>query len=454
MAINRRRALAISAATGALPGAMAIPTPAAAVPMSSFGIDATTLGVRAGGTEDQTGALQRAIDRTAGARVPLLLGPGIYRTGELKLPSGAHILGIRGATRLVFTSGSALISARGADHLTLAGLVLDGGGRPLPESRGLLHLAWGGNMRIVDCEVAESTCHGIVLEAIAGSVTGTTVRAVADTAILSLDARGLAISGNVVQGAGNNGIQVWRTKKGEDGTLVVDNRIEDVAARSGGSGQNGNAVNVFRAANVIVRGNAITRAAFSAVRGNAASNIQILGNSCSALGEVAIYSEFGFEGAVIANNTVDGAALGVSVTNFNEGGRLAVVQGNLVRNLKPKRPAGTDPNDGAGIGISVEADASVTGNVVEHAPTAGIMIGWGQYMRDVSVTGNVVRSAALGIAVSVTPGAGTAVISGNLIANATRGAIVGMDLTRTVTGDLVKDGARYAQLSISGNRVR
>ena len=65
------------------------------------------------------------------------------------------------------------------------------------------------------------------------------------------------------------------------------------------------------------------------------------------VGEVAIYSEFGFEGAVIANNTVDGAALGIVACNFNEGGRLAVVQGNLIRNLKPKRPAGTDPDDGA-----------------------------------------------------------------------------------------------------------
>jgi uncharacterized secreted repeat protein (TIGR03808 family) len=64
------------------------------------------------------------------------------------------------------------------------------------------------------------------------------------------------------------------------------------------------------------------------------------------LGEVAIYAEFGFEGAVIANNTIDGAAIGVAVTNFNQGGRLAVVQGNLIRNLVPKRPAGTDPNDG------------------------------------------------------------------------------------------------------------
>jgi uncharacterized secreted repeat protein (TIGR03808 family) len=139
--------------------------------------------------------------------------------------------------------------------------------------------------------------------------------------------------------------------------------------------------------------------------------------------------------------------------NFNEGGRLAVVQGNLIRNLKAKRPAGTDPGDSAGVGIAVEADASITGNVVENAPTAGIMVGWGAYMRDVSVTGNVVRNAPLGVAVSVVSGAGTAVITGNLISGS-KGAIVGMDHARAVTGDLSQEPTRYANLQISGNRVR
>ena len=235
---------------------------------------------------------------------------------------------------------------------------------------------------------------------------------------------------------------------------MLDNRIEDIADARGGSGQYGNAINVFRAGNVIVRGNRISRAAFTGVRGNAASNIQIVGNIITEIGEVAIYSEFGFEGAVISNNTVDGAALGIVVTNFNEGGRLAVVQGNLIRNLKAKRPAGTDPNDSAGIGIGVEADAAVTGNVIENAPNAGISVGWGQHLRDVSIVGNVVRSAGFGIAVSVASGAGTAVISGNLIGGATRGAIVGMDFAKAVSGDLIKEHARYANLQISGNRVR
>ena len=172
------------------------------------------------------------------------------------------------------------------------------------------------------------------------------------------------------------------------------------------------------------------------------------------MGEVAIYSEFGFEGAVIANNTVDGAAVGVSVCNFNEGGRLAVVQGNLIRNLKPKRPIGTAPDDAAGYGIIVEADASVSGNVIESAPGAGIQVGWGAFMRDVSVVGNVVRTARFGIAVSVVNGAGTAVISGNLISGTPSGAIVGMDHAKAVTGDLSQEPARYANLQISGNRVR
>jgi uncharacterized secreted repeat protein (TIGR03808 family) len=121
----------------------------------------------------------------------------------------------------------------------------------------------------------------------------------------------------------------------------------------------------------------------------------------------------------------------------------------------PKRPAGTDPNDGSGVGIGVEADAAVTGNVIENAPTAGIQIGWGQYLRDVAVTGNVVRRAGVGIAVSVAPGAGSALIAGNLIAGATRGAIIGMEWNKAVTGDLATESTvRFAQLSISGNRVR
>jgi uncharacterized secreted repeat protein (TIGR03808 family) len=191
------------------------------------------------------------------------------------------------------------------------------------------------------------------------------------------------------------------------------------------------------------------------VRGNAASNIAITGNIITQVGEVALYAEFGFEGAMIANNTVDQAAIGIAVTNFNEGGRLGVVQGDLIRNLTSRRPAGTDPNDGAGIGIAVEADTAVTGNVVESAPFAGIVLGFGRFLRDVAATGNVVRRANIGIAVSVTNGAGSALIANNVISEFIRGAIMGMDHRTVVGDDLGKGGAeKYANLTISGNRTR
>jgi uncharacterized secreted repeat protein (TIGR03808 family) len=450
MSLDRRRFLAIATAAIALPA-----TPAKTAPLSVPGLDASQLGVRPGSPDDQTRALQRAIDQAARAEVPLALPAGTYRTGELMLPAGTRLAGVRGATRLVFGEGRSLLAANGADRITLSGLVLDGRGRPLPAGRGLVHLGNGNGVRIEHCEFLASGGDGLVLEQVGGEVTGNTIAGTAEAALRSLDARGLAISGNTVRGAGNNGILVWRSQAGDDGTLVVDNRIESVTARAGGSGQNGNAINVFRADNVIVRGNRIDAAAFSAVRGNGAANLQVTNNTCTRIGEVALYVEFGFDGALVANNIIDGAALGIVATNFNRGGRLVVVQGNLVRNLVPRRPPGTDPGDAAGIGIAVEADAAVTGNVVEGAPTAGLALGFGPHLRDVSATGNVVRNSAIGIAVSVAPGAGTAVIADNLISGATAGAIVGMAWTKPVTGDLANDGAgRFAQLSISGNRVR
>jgi uncharacterized secreted repeat protein (TIGR03808 family) len=455
MDIDRRRLVALTAVASAMAGTQAAAAPAPQP--SALGLLATQFGVQAATSDDQTLALQRAIDQAAGARVPLVLPPGVYRAGELKLRSGTRLIGIRGATRLMLTQGPSLISATQADHVAISGLALEGGAKSLAQGRGLIHIAVARNLRIDDCEVNAAGGHGIALVEVEGAVTNTTVSAAVDTAIHSLDARGLSIAGNTIRGAGNNGIQIWRQAAGDDGSLVIDNRIEDTAARAGGSGQNGNAINIFRADNVTVRGNRIRGAAFSAVRGNAASNLQVIANTCSGLGEVAIYAEFAFEGAVIANNTVDGAAVGVSVTNFDAGGRLAVVQGNLIRNLianpLPRRPPGTDSNDGAGTGISVEADSAVTGNIIEDAPAAGIRVGWGQYLRDVAVTGNVVRRTGIGIAVSIVPGAGSALIADNLIAATKRGAVVGMEWMKPVTGDLVAEN-RFAQLSISGNRVR
>jgi len=455
MNIDRRRLLGLGAAAAIAAPPRTAPARAATAPIGALGLDAAHFGLHPGASDDQSRALQSAIDAAARAHAPLAIAPGIYRAGNLKLPAGAQLFGVRGATQIVLSEGLAIFAGAGADHIALSGLVLDGGKRPLGDASGLIDLESCRALRIVDCEIKACGGHGIRLVAAGGEVSGTTFTDIADVALLSYDGAGLLIARNTIAGAGNNGIQVIRRDSGYDGTIVTDNRIENVANRSGGSGQYGNAINAFRAANVIVHGNRIRDCAFSGVRGNAAANIQIEGNSISDAGEVAIYSEFAFEGALIVHNSVDGAAIGVSVTNFNDGGRLAAVQGNIIRNLKPQRPAGTDPADAAGIGIAVEADTAVTGNVVEEAPLAGLMLGFGRYLRDVAATGNVVRKADIGIGVSVVPGAATALVADNVISEVRRGAIIGMAGARPVTGELAQGGAQaYAHLTVSGNRIR
>jgi uncharacterized secreted repeat protein (TIGR03808 family) len=455
MDVNRRHL--IGASTAGFAGALAMaPDAARAAPLTStLGRDITQYGVRPGSPDDQTKILQRAIDDAARAQVPLALPPGVYRTGMLRLQSGTQLVGIRGATKLVFNGGASMLSGEGAGAIGLTGLTLDGGGIPLPTRRGLVHCLGGRDIRILDCEISGSGGNGIWFENVSGDISGNIITNTATTAILSFDAQGLLVSRNTIIGTSDNGIEILRTAIGDDGTLVADNRIEDIKAGPGGSGQYGNAINAFRAGNVIVRGNRIRNCDYSAVRGNSASNIQISGNSVSDVREVALYSEFSFEGAVIANNTVDGAALGVSVCNFNEGGRLAVVQGNIIRNLLPKRPIGTAPDDDAGIGIYVEADTSVSGNVIENAPSFGIVAGWGKYLRDVAITGNVIRKAFIGIGVSVVSGAGTTLVSNNLISETPRGAVVGLDHARPITPDLSAEGAQhFAQLVMGTNAVR
>jgi uncharacterized secreted repeat protein (TIGR03808 family) len=455
MDVNRRHLIGASAAGVA--GALAMsPDAARAAPLTStLGRDASQYGVRPGSPDDQTRALQRAIDDAARAQVPLALPPGIYRTGMLRLSSGTQLVGVRGATKLVFTGGASMLLGEGAGSVGLTNLTLDGGGIKLPTRRGLVHCLGGRDIRIADCEVTNSGGNGIWFENVSGDVSGNIFSNIAVTAVTSFDAQGLMVSRNTITGTNDNGIEILRTAIGDDGTQVFDNRIEDIKAGPGGSGQYGNAINAFRAGNVVVRGNRIRNCDYSAVRGNSASNIQITGNSVSDVREVALYSEFSFEGAVIANNTVDGAALGVSVCNFNEGGRIAVVQGNIIRNLRPKRPIGTAPDDDAGIGIYVEADTSVTGNVIENAPSFGIIAGWGKYLRDVAITGNVIRNAFVGIGISVTPGAGTALVNNNMISQAPRGAVVGLDHARPVTPDLSTEGAqRFAQVVVGTNAVR
>ncbi len=409
----------------------------------------STYGIVPGGGIDQTASLQEAADKAAASGTPLFLPTGDYTTSKLTLQSGTEIHGVSGKSVLHYNGGGALISIANASGVRLTGLTLAGEAKPV-DAGALLVAENVKGLTLSDCRIMGSAADGVVLRKVAGRVADCEFSDIRGGGLFSEDAAGLEIANNSVHDCGDNGILVWRSEIGEDGTLVTANRIERIAAKSGGSGQNGNGINVFRADSVMVSNNRIADCAFSAIRVNSASNCQMIGNSCARLGEVALYAEFSFQGAVIANNIVDNAAMGVSVTNFNEGGRLAVVQGNLIRNIFFRKDA-----DSRGVGIAVEADSVVNGNVIEGVPGYGIVIGWGRYLRDVSVTGNLIRDAHIGIGVSADQPAGTALIAENLISGAKDGAIRAMDGPTAVGPDLAASGAEaYRNLVLSANVAR
>ncbi|AZO55640.1 MULTISPECIES: TIGR03808 family TAT-translocated repetitive protein [unclassified Mesorhizobium] len=417
-------------------------------------INAAELGVQPGTFDDQSKAFAKLLRDANGRDMPIFLPPGTYVVSNLSLPGRVRLSGVPGATRIVYGGDGHLFMAEQADHIELSGLVFDGANRSMGDyAQGLLDLRRVAHLVVDNCQITGSGKNGLALEHAVGRIERSDISGAADAGIYSVEAGGLAITGNTVSDCANGGILVHRWQAAEDGTMVTGNRIERIGARSGGTGQNGNGINAFRAGNVVVSGNVVSDCAFSAIRANSSSNLQISANTCSRSGETAVYSEFSFEGAVISNNIVDGAANGISIVNFNEGGRMGVCSGNIVRNLSTSGPYTADP-PGFGVGIAVEADTIASNNVIENAPLYGMSIGWGPYLRNVVATGNIIRKAGTGIVVSVVEGAGTAVISDNVIDGASNGAVVGQRWAEPVTSDLTQTSSSgYAHLTVERNRV-
>ncbi len=453
--MNRRSfLLGAAGATAATLPAVAATDPTG--PVLRGTLNGAELGLNAAKAEDQSRILQRLLETASQEDRQVFLPAGTYMISNLRLPPRVRLSGVPGATKLVFAGGDSMITATHAELIALSGLTIDGAGQPFADYvPGLVHLAECNGVAIEDCVITGSAGTGLALDRSAGRITRTTVTDAAGAGIRVIESTGLSITDNIVKDCGNGGILVWRWSAGEDGTMVSGNRVERIAAKAGGTGENGNGINIFRAHGVIVANNRIADCAFTAVRANSADNVQITGNSCLRSGETAIYSEFGFSGALIANNVIAGAASGISVTNFDSGGHIGVVSGNILRDITGKGPypPGTK-SPTFGVGIGVEADVAVNGNVIDGAALYGMQLGWGPYLRDVAATGNVIRRAPVGVAVSVVDGAGSAVISDNLISGADKGAVVGMLWDKTATGDLAQNGAeRYPQLLVERNRI-
>ena len=425
MLANRRHVLAGLAILAATPAARAQSV-----------LDATTLGVVGGTGQNQGAALQVALDQAAASGQVLQLPAGIIHVRGLDFPSNLVVQGVPGSTELTLLPDGTTMAVQDRGTLVLRDIGFAAG-------KVGLTIQASDDITLERCRFRVSDIGVNITDA------GVTIRdchftELGDAAIHSMDSRSLFITGNSIDYCGNAGIRIWRSENGSDGSIVTANRIANIDWRGGGNGQNGNGINVFRADEVIVASNHIADCAFTAVRLNATNNSQVSGNTCLRSGEVAIFSEFAFSGSVIANNIVDTAATGISITNLDSGGQLAVCSGNIVRNITPASAVNPDTIP---IGIFAEAETAITGNSVQNVPGVAIAAGYGPFLRNVLISANVVSDSTIGIGVSVVDGAGAVLIGSNMV-SARDYAVVGLAWSDVVEPDLVANAGRYDNVTI------
>lgn len=415
---------------------------------------AATDGLRPSALNDQGSLLQSILDRAAAENKPVFLPPGNYVVSNVKIPSNTRLMGVPGASILVYSGGGHCLLAENCQQVEISGITIDGANHKIEEyADALIRISSTRHVVIENCDIVGSAGIGIYVDRSAGRIENNTISGAAgDCAIYAVENHHMRISANTIQDCSNGGIVVQRWTAGEDGTIVTQNHISKIGAAKGGTGQWGNGINVFRAHSVQISNNQITDCKFSAIRSNGGSNVQITGNSCRRSGETAIYSEFEFVGAIISNNLVDTCARGISIVNFLQGGRLAVCSNNIVRNVT--LPVHYEGEDNRGAGIAVEADTTVTGNVIENSPDFGLTLGWGPYLRNVVATSNIIKGSKVGIYVSVVEGSKTTVITNNIISDFKSGAILGYRWSDLVTSELAgKSSTGYDHLSVSGNQT-
>jgi uncharacterized secreted repeat protein (TIGR03808 family) len=413
----------------------------------------------------QTLAIMQGCRDAATTGAAYKLGAGNFVVYPLHLPEGTRLVGQRGKTTLRSSSGAPVLFVRNLRSLFVESIAFDGGGAIAADpALGLIHFEGIDRFQLHGVEVSDFVGTGVTNLRSGGEMFGCAIRRMGDAAYHSLDGHGVAFGragdGNRIADCGNAGVRVWTSRAwAYDGSTVRNNDISGIRSTAGGTGQNGNGVNVFRAAAVTVEDNRIDGCAFSAVRNNGGKDFVAARNRCSNLGERAMYAEFDFRNAVFEENTISSAAAGISLTNFDPlrnvgcGGRAV---GNVINQLLDAAPddewrANPEAN-AARVGIEAEGDVIVQGNRIVGPARIGIECGFGEALRSVICQENVIEGADFGIAfTSLAPLGAPTVISGNHILGSRKARIVATRYADMLPGDLFGASGAFRSVQIGRN---
>jgi uncharacterized secreted repeat protein (TIGR03808 family) len=420
--------------------------------------NANKLGLRPGAVDDQSKRLQEILDRAAQKNKPVFLPPGNYYVSNLLLPSRTRLMGVPGASRLVYSGNGHFLIGENADHIEISGIVADGANRDLYEyAAAAIQLSNISHAVIDNCQIIGSTARGIQIERSAGRIERTQISGCAgDSAVYGLENNALKIDGNIISDCYGGGITVHRWNRESDGTTVTNNRITrvgiDAKTAIGGGDPKPEyfGIKVFRADNCMLSGNRVTGVLGTGIKVSNCDGVQITGNTCLQSQGVGIVCDMQASGLMLTSNLINGGTGGISISNNRQDGLPSVCTGNIVRNIETAKE---EPDDFAsGNGITVERDVTLSSNVIDGVERYGLRLGWGEELGDVIATGNIIRGAEVGIYVSVVEAAGSAQIADNTISRTTLGKIVGFRWSEAVTGDLTSmPEPQYSHLSIRGN---
>ncbi len=414
---------------------------------------------------------------------PLNILPGVYRTSGFSIAAPLEIFAAPGTVIIEPAGGECFnIDIRpAADSDWLEGVTIKGVGfrgkgailpaglnrreRPvnpfleaaIPRFNALITAFRVRNLIVEHCSIGGSQAGGLALWRCRNASVARNEFLNNNISIYSAQGENNLFADNDIHDNANFAIMVEQWPPAPDYTLLRNNRIAQTAASFGadpprgivgGSGPYGNGVFGLYAHHMTVEGNRIMDSAFSGVRMNGCSNVQIANNAIDRSGETAIMVEcpqtdgktpngLGYEGGVIANNIVSGAAEGVSVTNGWYGGRRVSITGNQVGSIRRRTFRTSDPNwpryATCGDGIYAEADVDIVGNIVEDCDGCGIYVAPMAIQNSpiktaASVTGNIVKSARWGVGFwkGSDPARGFTFIQGNMITGSSRGAIMAL----------------------------
>ncbi|MEL6922051.1 MAG: TIGR03808 family TAT-translocated repetitive protein, partial [Pseudomonadota bacterium] len=208
-------------------------------------VSAVDYNVIPGAPRDQSAAFQAMLDRAAARGAAVFLPAGNYVIADVSLPDGIVLTGVPGRSVLVLGAGRSILRAQGVQSIHLSNLLLDGG-TARNKIDALLVARGVSDLQLTGCTVRRSPSDTIRLERCGGGIAACTLTNVRRFGLFSIDGVDLEIVDNRVRDCADGGIIVHRSSPGADGTRITGNRITRVGAVSGGTGQWGNGINVYR----------------------------------------------------------------------------------------------------------------------------------------------------------------------------------------------------------------